>query len=239
MLWLLLPCAVGAATPLQNARWAQALLAPGTWSCVIRVENTGARSAYPAKVYALVFEQAGRLWFYTDLNGTQSLSLHSDRLAEEKSDLSPLLHGIDPGFSAWTSLPEDPAESPAAGDGPLPNGCFIESLALLQDQVRQGEPIKRARLLSCYVDTAGGRIGHTVLICETSRGLFLLDPASSPEPRRMPVEWADDAMALAQAELPGAKVAKARWIPVDLQTPVRLAAKGTGGNGRLVQRRGV
>jgi hypothetical protein len=202
---------------LANARRAQALLGAGTWSRVIRVDNPAGHRRYPATVFALVFEEAGLLWFYTDTDGTQSFSEHPDRLAEEKSDFAPLLHGIDPGFAAYSILPDDQTGDPApGGSGALLNGCFVESLAALQERIRRGEPIDRARLLSCYIDTPVGRRGHTVLTYETPRGLFLLDPARSPQPRSVPREWADDARALAGAALHGAKVALARWVPTTL-----------------------
>jgi hypothetical protein len=213
------------AAALENARRAQALLGPETWSRVIRVDNTAGHGAYSATVGALVFEEAGLLWFYTDTDGTQSFSLHGGRLEEEKADFLPLLQAIEPGFAAYSIQPDRRTEdSVAGGSGPLPNGCFIESLAALQDRIRRGEPIERARLLSCYVDTPGGRRGHTVLTYETPRGLFLLDPARSPQPRSVPRAWADNALALAGAALQGAKVAKARWVPTALPPRPALVA---------------
>ncbi len=196
------------------------LLGPGFWSCVIRVTNTGERSRYPATVYALVFEEAGLLWFYTDTDGTQSLTLHPDRLTEEKADFGPLLREIEPGFAAYEILPTEngllATRVPIRVGWALPNGCFVESLAALNERVLQGEQIERARLLNCYVDTPAGRRGHTVLTYETSRGLFLLDPGRSPEPRPMPRAWADNPMALAGAALQGFRVARARWVPTAL-----------------------
>ena len=223
LLVLLLPGVLDAASALENARRAQALLGPETWSRVIRVDNTAGRSRYPATVFALVFEEAGILWFYTDANGTQSFSLHPSRLAEEKADFSPLLREIDPGFATHVILPEAAYDLPAGG-GALPNGCFVESLAALRDRVQRGEQIDRARLLNCYVDTPAGRRGHTVLTYETPRGLFLLDPGRSPEPRQVPREWADDAMALAGAALQGVRVARARWVPTALPFPAAAVA---------------
>ena len=122
---------------------------------------------------------------------------------------------------------ETPEQNHGPGDPrhvPLPNGCFIDSLAALTDRVQRGEYIERARLLSCYVDTSVGLRGHTVLTYETPRGLFLLDPGRSPEPRMVPREWADDAVALASMALQGAKIARARWVPTSLPPPVSLVA---------------
>lgn len=222
-LWL--PGVLGAASSLGNARRAQALLGPEIWSCVVRVENTAARSAYPAVVHALVFEEAGLLWFYTDFDGTQSLTLHPDRLAEEKADFAPLLRAIDPGFVTYAILPDEATDPPVAWRAALPNGCFVESLAALQQHVRRGERIESARLLNCYVDTPAGEHGHTVLTYETPRGLFLLDPGRSPEPQPMPRAWANDALALAGAALQGSRVTRARWVPTALpRPPVTLAS---------------
>jgi hypothetical protein len=225
------------ASPLENARRAQALLGTDLWSWVIRVENTAARSRYPATVYALVFEEGGLLWFYTDADGTQSLSRQPGRLEEERADFLPLLRAIEPGFAAYEILSdvaqasspgtEIPRQNHGTGDPrhvALPNGCFIESLAALSESVRRGEPIERARLLNCYVDTPSGRRGHTVLTYETPRGLFLLDPGRSPEARVMPRTWADNAMALAGAALEGSRVVRARWVPTVLPLPPAATA---------------
>jgi len=211
---------------LENAWRAQALLGAEVWSRVIRVENTGRRSAYPETVYALVFEEGGVLWFYTDTDGTQSLSVNPGRLAEEESDFVPLLRDIAPGFTAAEILPDAPARVAAPAGETLPNGCFIECLGALRRRVREGEPIERARLLSCYFDTPGGRRGHTVLTYETPCGLFLLDPGRSPAPRSVPRVWADNPMALARAALQGADVARARWVPTALPPRPALIAAG-------------
>ena len=230
------PLQVARSPALAHARRAQALLGAETWSRVIRVENTATHSRYPATVFALVFEEAGLLWFYTDADGTQSLSLHPGRLAEEKADLAPLLLEIDPGFATYELLTSDgertsrsvfehgPGGPYSVSDRALPNGCFVESLAALRDRVERGEQIARARLLNCYVDTPAGRRGHTVLTYETPRGLFLLDPGRSPEPRQVPRAWADDAMALAGAALQGVRVAQARWVPTALPFPAAAVA---------------
>lgn len=222
-----------ASLSLENARRAQAMLGPTTWSRLIQVTNVAVRSIYPATVYALVFEEAGILWFYTDTDGTQSFSQYLDRLAEEKADFGPLLRAIEPGFATYEVLPDVARVSRPVfevhGSGEpshvaLPNGCFVESLAALRECVTRGERIERARLLSCYVDTPQGQRGHTVLTYETPQGLFLLDPARSHEPRNMPRAWEDDAMALAGAALEGAKISRARWVPTAVPSPVALVS---------------
>lgn len=233
LFWLLLPVVVVAATPLEHARRAQALLGPETWSRVLRIENTAGGGAYPATVFALVFESGGILWFYTDTDGTQSLSLHREQLEEEKAELGPLLRAIEPGFAGWRVVGDAAEAEAVAATGELPNGCFVESLAALRRQVRRGEPVERARLLSLYIDTPLGRRGHTVLTYETRRGLFLVDPGRTSTPQAMPTAWADNAPALAEFLWPGVHVARARWVPTTLPVPplfmAGLAGRGESG----------
>jgi len=99
VLLLLATASLRAGDSLAHARQARALLGPAFWSCVLRIENETRGGAYAPMLHALVFEFAGRLWFYTDANGTQSFSLHRGRLAEEKADFGPLLRDIEPGFA--------------------------------------------------------------------------------------------------------------------------------------------
>ena len=86
---------IRAASPLENAFRAQALLGPGIWSRIISIRNETRGGFYPRSVQALVFEFAGMLWFYTDANGTQSFSLHTGELEVEKKNFGPLLRDID------------------------------------------------------------------------------------------------------------------------------------------------
>ena len=213
----------GADVSLASARRAQALLGPGVWSQVIRVENEARASRYPHELHALVFELAGILWFYTDADGTQSLSLQRGRLAEDKADFAPLLRSIEPGFRRWSVAPEGEATP-----GGLPNGCFIESVAALRLRLARGEPATEARLLSYYFETPAGRRGHTVLSYRTDRGREVIDPERSARPRLFSAEEADDALHLAQA-LEFQTVAKARWVPVEL--PAAHAGIFAGGGG--------
>ncbi|MDB6167370.1 MAG: hypothetical protein JWM88_234 [Verrucomicrobia bacterium] len=207
------------------------MLGAGAWSLVVRVENSAVTAAYPSVVHALVFEEGGLLWFYADSDGTQSLSLHLDRLVEEKQDLAPLLRAIDPGFHSFRILPDGPAAPVILGRERLPNGCFIESLAALRERVIRGDRIERPRLLSCYAETPRGLRGHTVLTYRTPQGFFLLDPASSSAPQQLPSSWLENPMAVAETALRGFDVRKARWIPVDVPA-VSLVADL---NGRLRQ----
>src|SRR5688572_2544577 len=91
LIFLFAVVALRATDTLAQARHAQALLGPRVWSQVIRVENKTAGATYPRDLHALVFELEGVLWFYTAIDGTQSLSVYRGRLAQDKADLGPLL----------------------------------------------------------------------------------------------------------------------------------------------------
>lgn len=200
---------------LGHARQAQAMLGPGTWSRVIRVENLARSSRYPRIVYALVFELAEILWFYTDTDGTQSFSLHRGRLAEEKADFGPLLRDIEPGFANWNVVAQEAPAATRVG-AKLPNGCFIDSVAALHRRLARGGTAAHPSLLSFYVDTAEGRQGHTVLTYEAGGRLEVIDPLASEKPRRFSLALAGDALALARF-LNGGRIVTARWVPVDVK----------------------
>lgn len=205
-----------------------------TWSRLVRIENTAARSAYPAVVDALIFEEAGLLWFYTPTDGTQSLSLHVNRLAEEKAHLAPLLQAIDPGFVRFEIRPDAPVGLVPIKPAPLSNGCFVECLAALRGRVLRGEHVERPRLFSCYTLTAAGLRGHTVLTYETSRGFFLLDPSRSSHPRLVRFNPDDNPMSLAEVAVPGAKIVKTRWLAVgspEASILAKLTPPSKAGNG--------
>ncbi len=219
---LLMPGGAAAATSLENARQAQAMLGGAVWSEVIRIENVTIGGRYPPVLHALVFENGGLLWFYTDRDGTQSLSLAWNQAAREKQDLGPLLRAIDPGFVRFSAEPGT-AGLVRSASGKLPNGCFIESLAALRDRVSLGEPLARPRLLSFYEDTPAGLNGHTVLTYLTPQGLMLLDPERSPRPRPLPRRWADNPTQIAQAAAGGRSLRQARWVPTDTFSPRPLA----------------
>jgi hypothetical protein len=220
----------GADSSLANARRAQAELGPETWSEVIRIENDAPASRYPRALHALVFELAGILWFYSDTDGTQSLSLHRGQLAEEKAGLAPLLRAIEPGFARWSVVPAT-ASAPRARRGELPNGCFIESVAALRERLAHGAEMVGAQLLSFYVDVETGRKGHTVLACETAQGIEVIDPAHPAVVRRFSAELGADALRLARA-FAGGDVAKARWVPLEVSAFGAFARhEGSAGGG--------
>ena len=197
---------------LSNACRAQAILGDDVWSQVLRIENTGSNRKYGHTVHALVFEVAGILWFYHDVEGTQSFSLHRGRLKAEKADFAPLLADIHTGFTRWRVVP--PARRLArAAHGSLRNGCFVESVGALRDRVIGGSIAHRARLLSYFLGPARVRRGHTVLTFETDTGVHVIDPVEPSRVRLFPGELAESATALSSALL-GRLVAGAVWVPV-------------------------
>jgi hypothetical protein len=229
LLVLLLAATLRAGDPLAHARQAQAMLGPETWTQIIRVENTARFGRYPRIVFALVFELADILWFYTDADGTQSFSLHQGRLAEEKADFGPLLRDIDPGFAHWSVVTNDvPATAKSGGE--LPNGCLIKSVAALRSRLARGGAVARPSLLSFYVDTPGGRRGHTVLTYEAGGHLEVIDPEQPTRIQRFATALEGDALALART-LSGNRIVAARWVPMGLSVqqggPALAAAHAT------------
>lgn len=215
---LLVTVCAGADRSLVNARRAQALLGADVWSQVIRVDNDARSSRYPQSLHALVFELAGILWFYTDLDGTQSFSLHRGRLAQEKANFAPLLRDIDPGFKRWWVVEDEPEASLTLlenAEADLPNGCFIESYAALRMLVAHGVPVREPRLLSYYGQGTVRQQGHTVLTYADVRGITVVDPARPNRPRYFSAEVAANPTQLARA-LQGTEVKQARVLPLPL-----------------------
>ena len=231
LVFLLLPVAIRA-TSLENVHYAQALLGTDVWSRVILVENVGRNSVYPRTLYALVFELGGLLWFYTDTDGTQSISLHQNNLLEEKANFTPLLLQIDPGFVQHHVLPDDRATAKSPKRRELPNGCFIESFATLREGVSRGELIRQARLMSYYSQVGRQRLGHTVLVYETPAGTFMFDSLVPNKTRRITAALAgttdplsEEALPLARTLNPEISIVQARWVPTPMPRSPALMAK--------------
>jgi len=213
--WILLfLIAVGlhASDSLGEARRAQSLLGPGVWSQVIEVENRPGGGRHPAEVFALVFEFEHILWFYTDTDGTQSLSQYVGRTAQDKADIGPLLKGVDSGFAAWKVVPDGQAGAPS--EGRLRNGCLIESIALLRRRIMLGADIAAPKLLFYYVQTPAGLHGHTVLAFEAGKGFTVIDPEFPRVPWSIPRSKAGSPLAMASAMR--GDIATARWLPIDI-----------------------
>jgi hypothetical protein len=202
---------------LADAAAARSLLGPDTWSRVVRIDSSRPRDVlrrgpYPRVVYALVFELSGILWFYTDVDGTQSLSLTRNTVDRDRSDPGPLFRSIDPGFTQWTWVDAPRLTGGTAVRRPR-NACFVESVAELNCRIASGGEAVSPVLLSYYVDTPAGRRGHTVLLFRTSAGLAAIDADESDRPVMIPGDLGADARTLS-AYLRGAPVAAARTIPI-------------------------
>ncbi len=210
---------------LTDALAARALLGPGTWARVVRIDNGGARGAerremYPSTVYALVFELSGILWFYSDANGTQSLSVRLGSLEADKADPGPLFRAIYGRFGAWAWV-----DGPEAGPGPPrgvpPNACFIECVAALRRRIAVGADTDAPRLLTYYVATPSGPLGHTVLVFSARGGLAALDPERSEKAVSIPPDLRSDIRSISRY-LRGGDVAGARVLPIGTAGPARL-----------------
>lgn len=220
-----LPVSADLGTSFEHARIAQATLGPDTWSRVIRVENENKKSIYPESFHALVFEFAGVLWLYVDVNGTQSLSLHRNRLAQEKADLLPLLREIEPGFRRWR--PADDGASSTDEIRALPNGCFIESIAEWQNLVKSGARVTEPKLLSFYSAAKAPVSGHTVLSYRVGDRVKVIDPGVGTY--ELPGAFGGDPLVLARA-VAGNIVAKARFLPIPGSTGTAAGAWAATGN---------
>ena len=186
---------------LPDAFAARAMLGPAIWARVVRIDNGEARGAdrrmrYPITVYALVFELSGILWFYTDADGTQSLSLRLGSLEADKADPGPLLRAISDRFGrwAWVDRPRD-LRLPAGGP---PNACFIRCVAALRRRIDSGDAADAPRLLLYYVNASASRLGHTVLIFGDGGGLEALDPERSERPLALPAGLGSEARSVAR-----------------------------------------
>lgn len=203
------------------------MLGADVWARLVRIDNGGSRpgwrrSRYPRIVYALVFELSGILWFYTDTDGTQSLSVTGGTLERDKAEPGPLFRAIDPGFATWSWVGDPPGPWLRTPRWP-PNACFEESVAALFRRVASGGETRAPRLLFYYVDTPGGRLGHTVLLYGTRSGLAVIDAEASERPVDVPSYLGSDPRAVS-GFLRGGPVAAARTLTV--ACPARLSPAG-------------
>lgn len=198
---------------LVSARRAQVLLGNEEWSQVIRVENSGTSTRYPRTVYALVFELVGVLWFYTDCEGTQYLSTHRGRLVEDKASVGTLLLRLHPGFKHWSAVRAE-SDSGAIRSTPLPNGCFIESVACLRQRLIAGNTVKHPRILCFFKESCRSYVGHAVLAFDTTEGVAVIDPADPSRSRIYSGQIAETAQSLGCALFGGA-VKRALWVPLN------------------------
>jgi hypothetical protein len=215
-LGLLLVASLRAGT-LETAFQARAMLGPEAWTRVVRVknDNPGAGSRYPAEFHGLVVAFQGILWFYTELDGTQSLSLYSGRLEQDQADLTPLLRAVEPGLGRY----EDVTDRPPAvvPGGTPPQACFLGSVARWQQLQREPVPPTRARLLAFY--PRGNRQGHMVLEYWRDGRRYVFDPDRPGEERKISRRVAEDPL----------KVARALFRLDDRNRPVRAMHLDLGG----------
>lgn len=214
---------------LENVRRAQALLGSETWSRIVLIHPDHQRRGANHDVYALIFEFSGILWFY-DAQGTQSFSLSVGDLEHEKTDFQPLLRAVDPRYTRFEFVDSE-SDPGSATRGSITNGCFIESIAVLQARLKSGERIERARLLSYYQDMYGDVIGHTVLTYETPEGAYVIDPQWGLQPTRLARTLPEDPSRVARSlQLPYLLV-QARWIEAPLSGATKIARADSGHSG--------
>ncbi|HEX2860176.1 MAG TPA: hypothetical protein VHN79_00995 [Lacunisphaera sp.] len=196
---------------------AQAMLGSEIWSRVVRVQNDapGRGSRYPAEFHGLVVAFEDILWFYTEFDGTQTLSRYSGRLEEDKADIGPLLQAIEPGLRRFEEI-TDSAPQPGRGSPP-PYACFLASVARWQQLQREARPPSRARLLAYY--PRGERQGHMVLEYWRDGRRYVFNPEKPADERELPVRLAEDPL----------KVARALFAPGDRKRPVRAMHLDLGG----------
>lgn len=196
-------CAAGVGADLREAAYrAQALLGPGVWSQVVKIKNSRPDNVRPSVVYALVFELEARLWFYAANSGTESLSLESGRLEEDKRALGPLLREIHAGFRRHEVLPARYEREREQTGEALPNGCLVESVAFLRRLIDEGASPDEARLLAYYASAWPGGRGHTVLYFEREGRRYYYDPADGDGPREISATVSAEALAIARETVP-------------------------------------
>ncbi|HEY0945900.1 MAG TPA: hypothetical protein VGD81_11565 [Opitutaceae bacterium] len=202
---------------LDSALQAQEMLGRETWSRVLKIRNSERLGVYPAIVYATVFEFNGILWFFTEADGTQSLSLYKNRLEQDKAGLGPLLLAISPGFRSFVELPDRAGPGRSDRYPKLRNGCFVESVHALRRLQAQGKRIVDARLLLFYLSTTRGTVGHTGLVFTTADGHFYWDPEAPArvEPVANPTETAPiEVVRDVVARRDVARIQRALFVPV-------------------------
>lgn len=221
LLFLALPlgASAGASDGLADAEAVRRLLGPGAWAKVVRIDNEGERGLevrrpYPATVYGVIFEFGGILWFYCDSAGTQSLSTRRGAIASDKADPGPLFRAISVHFRSWAWVEEPGLIASRLGRGTPPNACFVECIALLRQRTESGREARAPTLLTYYISTAYGLLGHTVLVFGAGDGLAAVDPDRPSTTVRIPREAAVSIDALSTF-IRGGEVATSRVLSVE------------------------
>lgn len=182
---------------LETAFQARAMLGPDIWSRVLRIENEtpGPGSRYPAVFHGLVVAFEGRLWLYTEIDGTQTLSLYAGQLEKDQADLGPLLRAVEPGLGRFEDVSDQRPFAVLAV--PPPRHCFLASVARWQRLQREANPPTRARLLAYYLP--GVREGHMVLEYWRDGRRYVFDPDRPGEERMISRRLAEDPLKVARA----------------------------------------
>lgn len=212
----------------ESAFRAQELAGPGVWSRVIKITNAAPAetSRLPAEFYGLVVVFADIVWLYTEFDGTQNLSSHRGRTAQDVARLGELLREVDPHWVGYEVVTEPPlfAEMPASP----PNSCFPACVAQWQKLLRAKRPPKEARLIACF---APGRLsGHMLLEFRKGWSRYVYDPESSQEPIRLKWRTGRDPLAVANAVVaarwgtPPARTAIVEIAPAPRFSPPRITA---------------
>lgn len=199
--FVLFPPAALYSGSIESAFQAREVLGPEVWSRVLKIENNqpGRGSHYPAEFHGLVFAFEGMLWLYTALDGTQSLSLYSGRLAADQADLAPLLRAIEPGLNRFTDVTGHPPLR-VTGLASPPHDCLIVCLAQWQRLQRETCPPSRARLLAYYVGSLPQ--GHAVLEFWRGDRHYVFDPAMPATLLELSRQLPDDPIKIARAIFP-------------------------------------
>jgi hypothetical protein len=202
---------------LESAFQARAMIGGEVWSRVLRIENAGVgrTSRYPAEFHGLVVAFEGRLWLYTEFDGTQSISRYAGRLEQDRADLGPLLQAVEPGLTRFEDVTDHRPFGVLAR--PPPYHCFPAAVAHWQKLQRETTPPTRARLLAFYPERQ--RQGHMVLEYWRDGRRYIFDPEQPGKDRELSVRLTEDPL----------KVARAIHRAGDRNRPVRAMHLDLGG----------
>lgn len=213
--------ALAALPGLGDVLAARKLLSSGSWSRVLRVEHEGKDHTYPKSFYALVFEMASVLWVYAPQTGTQSLSQTVGTTLTDRSRVPELMKDVLPGVSLVLEEPgEVKGEQPSKGKPN--NACFIESLAALEERMKEGGRPDSAQLFSYYYEYRKRRYGHTVLTYAERGRCYVVDSAREEESvLEVDGSLVSDPAALANRICPEHKILSTRSFPLPLSSANR------------------
>lgn len=220
------PLAARDVTGFPDAARAAARLGPEFSPQLLRITNSGPAGKYPAVCFAVVFELEHLLWFYCPVDGTQSLSRVRGQPASDRAHLGPLLAQIDPGFRQWEEVPPT---APPVPPGSMAHGCFIDSVVAFRREFARAGAREHPRLLLYYPRRGDPAGAHTVLVYDEGSATKVVDDSRGGMVETHPRRLGADGVALAEA-YSGRAVERARWLPLDGELPVALAAARAAGS---------